>query len=201
MKLTNLFIDIHMKTRLIPYGIAALLLVSFFSNCDTTNTSTVNHTTDTIVQTVPAKSKEEVMLDEAAKLAETAINKGLENRRYKDSVHAANKDDFWVMKIGKPFKDLDKMAEAYEKIKDLEKMENLAVFDQSGEYTIIKIGNSEEELLDLQGAVKEELRKADTDIISIKVENILCGRREHVVTAQSRKLKRRYPEINCYSCN
>jgi hypothetical protein len=181
-------------------SLSALLILSAFSRCDSTNTNTVNHTTDTVIQVQPAKSDNEVLIEESGKAIGTLIDKGIERKQYNDSVRAANKDEFWAFTIGVPFTDADKMAETFEKIKDIE---GIAVFEQSDEYTIIKTGNSEEELQDLQGKLKEQLSNAKTGISHVEITNLAekCGRKGHIVSGQNRKLKRKHPEIPCYICN
>ena len=133
-------------------------------------------------------------------LATPLISKGIDNKRYKDSVRAANKDEFWVYTIGVPFDDVDQMADAFDKLKGID---NMAVYDDDGEYTLIKTGTSREQLEDEKGNFKAALTNAGMGNYKISITDLTtkCGKRSHIKYEQSRKLKRRHSEIASYMCD
>jgi hypothetical protein len=195
-----------MKHNYVIYFITLFILLSF-TRCDSTDSSTASNETETIAE-APAtpekeKSKEEIIVDGTVKVIDALtplIEQGIQNKRHKDSTRAAEKDEFWVFTVGVPYNDINTMAEAFEKIQNIE---NMAVFEESGEYIIIRRGSSKEQLQDLQGSFKSALDETNIGINRIDIKNLAdkCGKRGHIVSGQDRKLKRKYPEIPCYRCN
>ncbi len=195
-----------MKNRYEFSIIGSLFILVAFCQCESSSTSTTNNNNDTIVQaenTAESKSKEQIIADgltDAAKVITPLIEKGIENKRYKDSLRAVNKESFWVYKIGVPFNDAQLLSEAYEKVKDIE---NIAVFDNSGEYSLICIGVSKEQLEDDKGAFKAKLIEVGINNNKVEIINLAekCGKKGHVIYEQSRKLKRVNKYMPCYKCN
>lgn len=180
-------------------GIAIILI-----GCDSTTTTnnTVNNTMDTVVQqaSIPVeKSKDEIEVQVAEDIVELGQNI-LANKRYKDSMRIANKEEMWAYQIGVPFSDIDALSEELEKLNSIE---GVAVFEDKGDYLIVKTGDSEEQLLDSLGSFKSQVKKTDPQTTKVMVINLSlkCNKKSNIKEGKARKLKRKFSEIHCYECD
>ena len=79
----------------------------------------------------------------------------------------------------------------------------MAVYDNDGEYTLIKTGTSQTEMENQFGAFKTTLSNAGMGNYNLKVVNLteFCGKKGQVKYGQGRKLRRKHPEIPAYQCD
>ncbi|HEY0031325.1 MAG TPA: hypothetical protein VGC65_11240 [Bacteroidia bacterium] len=86
----------------------------------------------------------------------------------------------------------------------MKRNEGMAVYQYGGEYTLIRIGSSREQLEDIKGAFKTQLAEAGFGNSKVGITNLSDNcrkRRGHIAYEQDRKLRRKHPEIACYKCN
>ena len=183
-----------------------MIMLLFLTSCETTTTNTatngsINAETQAASNST-TKSDNEALVDgvvQVIKGATPLIEKGLENRRYKDSVRMANKEEIWAYQIGIPFDNIDALSDELEKLKTID---GISVFENSDkDFLIIRNGDSQQQLSDSLGNFKSEIKKIDAQIkVGIINLSSKCDRKSSVKTSKERKLKRRYPEIQCYKC-
>lgn len=79
----------------------------------------------------------------------------------------------------------------------------MAVYDNDGEYTLIKTGTSEEEMDNQYGTFKKTLTDAGMGSLTVKTVNLtgFCSKKGHVKYGQGRKLRKKHPEIPAYQCD
>lgn len=193
------------KNRIIYKTLGSLLIVLSFVQCESnTAKSESEQKRDTVIQTASvSKSNEQAIAEnalEAFKVAGPLIQQGLSNKRYKDSIRASERAEFWVIELGVPFNDMDQLSATFEKIKNLE---NIAVFEADGDYTLIRTGSSKDQLDLSKGLFNTQLTEAGLTNLKLQIKNLTgnCGKKGHIIINPSKKFKRKYENITCYTCD
>jgi hypothetical protein len=193
------------KNRIIYKTMGSLFIAVTFVQCESnTAKSESEQKRDTIIQTASvSKSKELAIVEnslEALKVAAPIIEQGLANKRFKDSIRASERDEFWVFELGVPFNDMDQLSATFEKIKNLE---NIAVFEEDGEYMLIRTGSSKDQLEISKGLFNTQLTEAGLTNIKLQIKDLTgnCGKKGHIIFNPSKKFKRKYEKMPCYTCD
>lgn len=175
----------------------------FFIACESTKTEGDEpKLKDTVIVQQAAKPTEQVYVEEIGKLVGSAsqlVEKGIENKRIKDSTLIAEKEEIWVYTIGVPYEDISDLITTCEKLKEIK---GIAIYEHEKKFTIIKMGNSKDQLEDFLMEFKTKLD--DLGIVNKKIAIInlskKCGARESLVSHTNKKIKNKNPNLSCYKC-
>jgi len=194
------------KNSIFYKTMGSLLIAVTFVRCEnnTAKSESTKEKKDTVIQTASvSKSNEQAIAEnalEAFKVAGPIIQQGLANKRYKDSIRASERDEFWVIELGVPFNDMDQLSTTFEKIKNLE---NIAVFEADGDYMLIRTGSSKDQLDLSKGLFNTQLTDAGLTNIKLQIKNLTgnCGKKGRIIINPSKKFKRKYEKVDCYTCD
>jgi len=184
------------------YIITLMVLILGVVSCTFNNNETTNNEAkDTILET--PKTKEEKIIEQATSAVEKGIDligEAVKNKKFNDSIKAANKKQIWACMIGLPFNNLEKLISAYEKVKNIE---SVTIFDDgNNNYLLLRVIRDEE----IADVVKRDLKLLinQTALVNkdIELENMTtrCGKKE-LKEGMGKKLKKRYASLPCLICD
>lgn len=179
---------------------AFLGFLLIITGCTETNTSTDNSDNNTTTTTnittnneIP-QTKEEIEL-EKVKLAAQIVQEGIKNHQQKDSVFKANREQEWVFQIGAPISNERILKSEFKKYKNIR---NICVFENKGNYLIIKKDHQPKEVLgDSLGNIKAQIGP-DVKIIDLMA---ICPKRKTISQDVPIKDRKEDIEIKCFVCD
>lgn len=135
---------------------------------------------------------------ETGKIIIDEIDKLSKSKKRKDSLARASKEPYWVIKIGKPKRNIKSIWPIY---RQLDSIAHLRVFKASRkEYFLIRDNNLAlpELKQDLEN-LKEIIQDFETDLQIIDL-NTHCKVKQDILEINPLRLKREGLSVKCYSC-
>lgn len=186
--------------------ISSILILVFFSFCDPPPKSMevqVGETNESSTQATEPESKEksdEEVIKETVQALVTIGENVIKNKKEKDSIRIANREQLYAYRIGLPINDIDEVFEAY---KALNETDNIYVLKQSKRdyYLVYYDGSGKQQLEDSLESFKTKL--PDTYSNHISVINIidLCIRsKEKLMVGEKLTKRKEEVQIPCLTC-
>jgi hypothetical protein len=193
MKTNHYQLSKYLIVNLFAFSFLVLLFVTGCTETKTNTDSSDNSTTTTTTTNNEApKTKEEIEL-EAVKLAAQVTKDAIKSHQQKDSAFKEDREKEWVFQIGEPIKNQKTLFKEFKKYKNIR---NVCVFENKGDYLIIKKDHQPREILnDSLGNIKA-LVGSSVEIIDLMAE---CPKRKTIVQDTPLKDKKEDIEITCFT--
>lgn len=186
--------------------ISSVLILVFFSFCDQPPKSMevqIGETNESSTQATEPENKEksdEEIIKETVQALVTISENVIKNKKEKDSIRIANREQLYAYRIGLPINDIDEVFEAY---KTLGETDNIYVLKQTKRdyYLVYYDGSGKQQLEDSLESFKTKLPDIyNNDISVINIIDLCAKSKEKLMVGEKLTKRKEEVQIPCLTC-